>query len=162
MNNPSSLFVGLGSPHGDDQVGWLVADRLADPGTLPARLSIRKAAIPLDVLDWLDGVSFLGLCDASQTSAQAGSLERWEWISSRENTAPTGDLLSALERCRACGSHDFGLPEVLDLAGRLNRSPGRIVIWTISAKQYEAGQPLSEELRRNLPSICDQIRAELF
>ena len=40
----STLFVGVGSPHGDDQVGWLVARALADmsPKNCEVRLHFQR------------------------------------------------------------------------------------------------------------------------
>jgi hydrogenase maturation protease len=165
VNSPrSTLFAGLGSPHGDDQVGWLVADQLAKSKNLPRHLSIRKAAIPLDLLDWLQGVEILGLCDAAETSKETGKLERWEWNANLPRTRDTtisNALLPMFKRLRIPGSHDFGIAEVFDLAERLDRLPARIVVWTISASQFGTGQPLSGELQRILPIVSKTILTEL-
>lgn len=87
-----TLFVGVGSPHGDDRAGWLVADALSDlfgtdvstqasgtlnAGGLPSRkypsLAIRKTCIPADLLDWLDGAAKLIICDALCGAGPANS-----------------------------------------------------------------------------------------
>jgi len=162
----SALFVGLGSSHGDDQIGWLVADQLASVRNPPAPFVVRKAAVPLDLLDWLAGVRFLGICDAAETSSPAGSLKRWEWNAegemppAHETSLPTQTFFPMLNRSRTAGSHDFELSQVLDLAARLNRLPSRIVIWTVSAVQFEPGQALSHDLQRDLARICDEILSE--
>lgn len=155
----SKLFIGVGSPHGDDQIGWHVADALSKVENLSQRVTIRKAAIPLDLLDWLEGVEFLGLCDAVESSSRVGSLMRWEWNNGQSGSF--SEVLPALMRLKSQGSHDFDLPSVLDLAARLNRLPSRIVVWTVSAKQFEPGAALSETLRTRFDSLCDQIAAEL-
>lgn len=155
----SKLFVGVGSPHCDDQIGWHVADALAKIESLSDRVTIRKAVIPLDVVDWLDGVEFLGLCDALESSSPAGSLMRWAWDDDQHRSF--SDLLPALVRLRSQGSHEFDLPDVLDLAARLHRLPPRIVVWTVSAKQFEPGAALSETLQTRVASLCEQIGAEL-
>src|SRR5688572_26163325 len=49
-----TLVVGIGSDHGDDRVGWLVADALQTRA--PADVSVRHAKTPLDLLDWLDEI----------------------------------------------------------------------------------------------------------
>lgn len=189
MNNISQiLFVGLGSHHGDDQIGWLVADRLATERDLPSSVAIRKAAIPLDLLDWLEGVDCLHVCDASQSAASSGKLQRWDWDNATKHAGPThqrgkslGDLAPALAHRAAVernsttltellheitrqysrGSHDFGLPAVLNLAARLHRLPKRIVIWAIAGDHFEPGRPVSFELNRALPTITTSILQEL-
>ncbi len=149
-----TLFVGLGSPHGDDQIGWRIADELAQAADLPASINIRKAAVPLDVLDWSGGIETLHLCDAAETSAAAGELNRWDWQPGRDVSRK---LLPILERRSARGSHDFELPAVLDLMAQLNPKPPRIVVWTISATRFEPGESLSEELEQALPRIAATI-----
>ncbi len=110
-NTRRTLFVGLGSPHGDDQIGWLVADRLAGDDTLPTTVTLKKAVIPLDLLDWLEVIDCLHVCDAFQ-GAMPGELRRWEW--NVESDLPTvTKLLPEIMRLRCQGSHDFGLAAVL-------------------------------------------------
>lgn len=158
--HPTALFVGLGSPHGDDQIGWLVADRLANTKNLSSRWSIRKAAIPLDLLDWLEGIQFLGICDALDPSSAKEGIQRGEWSRNSEPN-PTA-VLPLLNRMKTGNSHSFQLAEVLDLANTLNRLPSQLVVWAIPAIQCEPEQPLSDELQKQLPTYCDQILFELI
>lgn len=112
-----TLLVGLGSPYGDDQVGWLLVDavhRLCPRGT-----GVRCARAPLQLLDWLDGVERLVICDASQGRGAVGSWRRWHW--------PAADLQSL----RAQGSHDLGLAAALTLAETLGQFPTEVSIWAI-------------------------------
>ncbi len=271
-NPPQTLFVGLGSPHGDDQIGWLIADRLAAERGLPGTVAVRKAAIPLDLLDWLEGVDCLHVCDALQGPTTFGEVQRWEWAdaslspegtavdslgcqpncnpyvsgralaagasggepcqspranalslteSAKVNPSPEGaaqscessflpplqgsefrfipdtwglrprpspivasrlnsgdsklaqqpdrarygttptEFLPASTRLRSHGSHDFGLPAVLDLAARLQRLPRRIVVWAIAGADFEPGSAVSAELIRALPTITTSILEEL-
>jgi hydrogenase maturation protease len=155
----SKLFVGVGSPHGDDQIGWHVADALSKVERLTNRVTIRKAGVPLDLVDWLEGVEFLGLCDAAESSSPVGSLMRWEWDDGQYGSL--SELLPTLLRFRSQSSHDFDLPNVLDLAARLHRLPPRIVVWTISAKQFEPGSAISKSLQTRIAALRDQIVAEL-
>jgi hydrogenase maturation protease len=144
------LFAGIGSPHGDDRAGWLVSDALAaDP--LPG-VVVRKASVPIALLDWLDGVTFLGICDACRGEGPVGSIQRIEW-----NSAAT----STLARLRACGTHAFGLSAVLNLAHRLDRLPPRVVVWGIEGQQFQPGDNLSPSLAERLPEIAATIRKEL-
>ena len=56
--NATALLAGVGSPHGDDQIGWEVAQHVQQ--RLPENdFSVRLARAPCDVLHWLDGVERL-------------------------------------------------------------------------------------------------------
>ena len=47
-----TLIVGVGSSHGDDQFGWLVAEQLAARAIL--RIVVRRRLSPADISDWLE------------------------------------------------------------------------------------------------------------
>ena len=101
------LVAGLGSAHGDDQAGWLVAEQVLKKlsGTLEAseeqdktlmsessrhlfqHVIVRRAMIPLDVLDWLEGVSILHVCDAFEATQRHGELHRFIWDAGRKKMA---------------------------------------------------------------------------
>ncbi|MCA9071825.1 MAG: hydrogenase maturation protease [Planctomycetaceae bacterium] len=158
--SPNTLFVGLGSPHGDDQIGWLVVDRLICVDDRPSGLVIRKATIPLDLLDWLDGIQRLVVCDAMEPTSTRVDLQHWTWCRAADKI-PTG-LLTQLFRVRTGNSHDYQLAEVLDLANRLDKLPPRIEIWGIPTIQCEYGHPISDELLDELSTICEDILSELM
>ncbi|MBC7966341.1 MAG: hypothetical protein H7Z17_10520 [Fuerstia sp.] len=73
------LVAGLGSSHGDDRAGWFVAERLADQFRTHPRIDVRRAMIPLDVLDWLEGIDILHVCDACATTRRLSKLHRFRW-----------------------------------------------------------------------------------
>ena len=141
MTASRTLFVGLGSPHGDDQVGWRVAEELRR--RQPDR-TVRIASTPAELLDWLDGLDRLELCDAVRGESP-GRLHRWDW--------PTPQL----GRLRSSGTHSFGVSAVLELAQRLGRLPAAVRIWGIEARQFEPTQTISGQLDAGLPVIVDQI-----
>jgi hypothetical protein len=59
----SITVVGLGSPHGDDAVGWHVANLLGE-SLRESRVHILKASVPHDIFDWVDSESEMHLIDA--------------------------------------------------------------------------------------------------
>lgn len=159
MSNATNciLFVGVGSPHGDDRAGWLVADALA--ADAPPGVSIRKASVPMNLLDWLDGIAFLAVCDACRGGGPAGMVQRFDWTGSAEprNTP----VIPALARLRTSGSHAFGLSTVLELAQRLGRLPRRVVVWGIEGQTFEPGDDLSPQVQCGVPAMATAIRGEL-
>lgn len=152
------LFVGIGSPHGDDQIGWFIADRLAADVRCPEGIAFRMAAIPLDILDWLDGVDELHICDAFRGASPPGMLLRWNCrktdVDLQFESASTGMEFS---RLRSAGSHDFGIPAVLSLAAKLHRLPETTVIWGVAGREFETQSDMSAELERSLLTIVADI-----
>ena len=59
----TTLVVGIGSPYGDDQAGWIIVQQLRNLHN-STHSTIRQAAAPANVLDWLDKVERLIICDA--------------------------------------------------------------------------------------------------
>ncbi len=147
------LLVGLGSHHGDDQVGWLLVEALGKHTSFPVRL----AAVPADLIHWLDGVDELFLCDACQGTKSIGSLHRWEY---RAESQPLEGTLKNVEVLRSTSSHHLSLAAVLELAQSLGLLPERVVIWAIEGRCFGAGQMVSEELTRQLPELVNQFVSE--
>jgi hydrogenase maturation protease len=139
----TTLFVGLGSSHGDDRVGWLVADALAP--RLGEHAIVRQAAAPLDILNWLDGIDRLAICDACQGTGPAGSWRRWP--------SPLEDFPAG----RARHSHDLGLAASLQLAARLSTLPRDVLLWAVEIGQAGPNQSASAEVTAAVPAVVDDV-----
>lgn len=150
------LFVGLGSPHGDDQIGWLIADALQQQLSRYSDISARKTAVPLDVIDWLDDVTDLHVVDACWSGGQVGSLSVL-----RSSSDDIAGGFPELERLRSNGSHDFGLAAVFDLASKLGRLPEHVVVHAVTGCSFEPGEEVSAELVERIPEITRNILKEL-
>lgn len=158
----TSLFVGMGSPFGDDRLGWVVADELErrDRG----KYVVRKANSPADLFDWLTGVDRLIVCDACVSHQPRGTVLRFPW--------PDAELATL----GFSGTHDLNLPAALELASTLAVLPTHTTIWSLTiaerwnkhpaylATSEELGNPdrLSRELRFAIPLLLDQIEQELL
>jgi Ni,Fe-hydrogenase maturation factor len=162
MSATTTLLVGIGSPHGDDRAGWevvrLVQNRLRSRGL------VRCAQTPAELLDWLDGVERLEICDAVYDAAYdtagraAGYAHRgvgldettdpvrcWQWPSNE------------LQQTEFRGSHDLSLPAVLELAEALGRLPARVRIWGVPIVQTEALGPISARAAANVRAAATRI-----
>ncbi len=138
----SRLFVGIGSPRGDDRVGWEIALRLSEhQGSL---LEVRCARTPAELLDWLEGVDTLDVCDAV-AGDEPGSLHCWSW------PAPE------IERTAFRGTHDMTLQAALMLADELGRLPRCTRIWGVGIKPPLSGDALSPELATAIPTVVDRL-----
>ena len=148
MTSDRTLIVGLGSPHGDDQAGWLVADALSGRRLQPA-VAVRKAMSPADVLDWVDGLERLIICDACRGLSQIGALSRWDWPADQ------------LAQVSWSGTHDLALPAALELADRLGRLPSQTVIWAVAGATANALTTPSDAVAAAIPMLTAAITAEL-
>lgn len=148
------LLVGLGSHHGDDQIGWKLAEELSKLTDIP----VRQAAVPADLLHWLADLEELYVCDACLGSGQAGRLHRWEYL---KESQPLDDVLAGVELLRSMNTHQISLAATLSLAQQLQMLPRHIVVWGIEGMSFAAGQPISAELYARLPDLCTQLASEL-
>lgn len=139
--------IGVGSPHGDDQIGWLIADALVERQS--AHVTVRKAASPSEVLNWIDDVRWLGLCDGCRGAGAAGEWYCWTWP----------DL--QIEQHHFGGTHGMTLAEVLKLAVTLGRAPATIKIWGIEIGDCQPGAATTEKIRECIPQIVDSILHEI-
>jgi len=178
------LVAGLGSPHGDDQAGWLVAEQVLKnvSGTLEAseaqeenlmsessrqlfpQVIVRRAMIPLDVLDWLEGVDVLHICDACESTSGYWKLHRSSFEAGRfvsPNAASDVALYSALNSLRCRGSHNFELPDVLRLAATTRLLPKRVIVWAIEGTCFQPEDVLSDMTRNTALQAADEILKEL-
>ncbi|MEX0818027.1 MAG: hydrogenase maturation protease [Pirellulaceae bacterium] len=143
-----TLIVGVGSPHGDDQAGWLVAEQLAE--TLDQDdVEVRKATAPAQLLDWLDGTDRLIVCDACHGLGRIGQVRRWTW--------PDRELADAVW----AGTHDLALPAVLQLVDRLGRLPQSMVVWSVEGAASNTPATISSEVAAALPRLIADIANEV-
>lgn len=151
---PKCLLVGLGSYHGDDQIGWTLAEKLSKQTGIPCR----QAAVPADLLHCLADLDELFVCDACQGSGRPGKLHRWEY---RHASQPLDELLSGVELLRSMNTHQISLSATLSLAHRLQILPHRVVVWGIEGVSFAPGQPISTDLQAQLPGLSSQLASEL-
>lgn len=147
MTTAETLFVGIGSPHGDDQAGWRVADALRAMH-LPAPIAIHKAQSPADLLNWLAGQRRLILCDACRGQGAVGTIRQWRWPDTR------------LAHIEFSGTHDLSLVSVLTLAASLKKLPEETFIWTIEAESLKPLSDLSDEVAIALAGLIDRVRIQ--
>jgi hydrogenase maturation protease len=141
-----TVFLGIGSPHGNDQIGWHVADALA---MLDPQLRVFRVDAPIDLLDHFENVDRAVLCDACTGLGSQGATSCWQW--------PAAEL----EPVAFVGTHDLGLTSVLQLAETLNRLPAQVIIWGIDAGAPSTHASLSPELASAIPQLARTIYHEL-
>ena len=142
-----SLIVGLGSPHGDDQIGWSAIDLLLP--RLPAEISAVKLRGPIELLECLNGHDAAIVIDAATPSGRPGLIRSFIW--------PDPELAE----CPFLSSHGLGLVEALQLAQVLGRLPRSMIVHTIEAADISPGAAMSDDVAQQLGVLVESIFADL-
>jgi hydrogenase maturation protease len=141
------LVVGVGSPHGNDQLGWLVAKELLQRSLDCCQ--VRLATTPLELLNWIEDCEVLHIVDALHGSTTVGTIYRWTW--------PCAEI-----QCEGwSGTHDFNLPGVLALAEQLEILPKQVLIWGIEVGNNPTDGSQPTESAKWVESAANQIQCEL-
>lgn len=157
VNTSHTTLVGVGSAHGDDQVGWLVL-REIEPHA-PSDIRIVYARTPVDVLH-VPATSRLVVVDSCLGAGAEGTVHHWRWP----------DVPALVQRPR--NSHDWDLFEVLRLQEMLRPAPAAsstpaaaVSVWGIEVALSQPRQTvaphLSEALRPAIRTAALQILGEL-
>jgi hydrogenase maturation protease len=138
-----SLIVGIGSPHGDDQVGWIVAERLHP--RLPAGIAVQKIRGGLELVECLGGHAEAILIDATAPAGRPGTIRAFPWP------------CSELELHAPFSTHDLGLVAALRLAEALGKLPSNLRVYAIEARDTSPGAYLSAEVGQQLESVVETV-----
>ena len=144
---PQKWVIGVGSPHGNDQVGWLVADALWQDS--PRDFRIVKVSSPVDIISQTESVDCLWLCDACVGGSPEGTVWRWTWPD------------ASLESRQFSGTHDFDLCAALRLAEKLGKLPKQVVVWGVEIQACEISSEVSAPVMDAIPKIVQAMRKEL-
>jgi hydrogenase maturation protease len=142
---PVVRVVGIGSPHGDDQIGWRLVE--AVEGALDAEAEYYRASSPLDLIDHMGGCARVVIIDACCSGRSPGSAKVFEG----------GEAFFAESPARSC--HALGVGQALALAQALGRCNSEIALFAVEAGRTAPGSELSPELTAALPRLVAQLRA---
>ena len=144
-------IIGVGSPFGDDRLGWVAVETLQRSAALAAA---GGGSISFAVLDrpgalllahWHDADRVI-VVDAVRSGAPPGTRHRLEpgkWAATE-----------------SVSSHGFGLASALELARALGDLPPHLVLYGIEIDPTCSGFSLSEPVRRSLPDLIQEIERE--
>lgn len=138
-----SVIVGIGSPHGDDQLGWVVVDRLRP--RLPAGITADKVNGGLELLECLDGHDAAAIIDAAAPAGRPGTVRSFAW--------PSAELTP----CALWSTHGLGLVQALQLAETLGSLPGHVRIYTIEARDISPCAALSRNVAGRLDALVEVV-----
>jgi hydrogenase maturation protease len=146
MIGNGSRIVTVGSPHGDDRIGWELARRLREEHPLVDVVALSQ---PLDLLHHLTGAARLVVVDACRSGAPPGTIHRFTWPDARLHAHP------------GSSTHGFGIALALDLALALGQPLPEIVLLGIEVEACEPGDEISPSVEAALPELCERALAEI-
>ena len=126
--------VGMGSPHGDDQVGWQAIAYLQQSSTFQQTCGNRVALYTCETP--LDG--FLERAKESQTlividAVVAGSVPGTIMRLTEDNLPKT---------CFPSSSHGYGVAQMITLGRAMNMLPSHLVVIGVEINEAKPGEPL--------------------
>lgn len=142
-------ILGIGSPSGDDQAGWLTVDALAACGVHADRdLAIEKLDRPGAHLISLLDADWVILVDAMQSGDRPGRIQRFD------QNAWQG-------YAHGLSSHGLGVLDALSLARELGTLPPRIDLYGIEIATAGPGDRMSVEVHAAVQQLARRIAADL-
>jgi hydrogenase maturation protease len=143
-------ILGIGSPSGDDQAGWLVIDALRAAGleNCPDWVIDKLDRPGASLIPLLQDADHVILIDAMQSGGTAGTLrhfDRADW------PAYLGGL----------SSHGFGVLAALSLARELGSLPPRLDLYGIEIASALPGEAPCAVVRAATLSLATRLRGEV-
>jgi hydrogenase maturation protease len=149
-------IIGIGSPFGDDRLGWMAAQVLqSSVGTQSAAGQIEITALDRPgaalISEW-NGADAVILIDAVRSGATPGTLHCLA-----PDRLDTGITVTS--------SHGLGIAAALELAQTLDELPDKLCLCGIEIDPSHTGENLSPSVQAALPSLVSQVEqltGELF
>ncbi|QDU98870.1 hydrogenase maturation protease [Lignipirellula cremea] len=139
-------IVGVGSPHGDDRIGWIVVNQLqANP---PSACDLAIVSNPMQIFEHRPSPARMILIDACRSGARPGSITRLCWPDTR------------IAARHSASSHGLGVWEAILLAQQLGDLQGELVLFGMEILQADPLAEVSAALMQRLPTLCNNVRAE--
>lgn len=147
--NTSEIVIGAGSPHGDDQAGWIVVDKLQD--LLGNERRLEKVKAPVDLIDWLAEFDSVHIVDA--VVGLAGGFKRLDFGNPAER--------KALQKFPATSTHSLGVYKTLELAESLGESVDHVTIWLVAASEFGPMTEMTQAAAKHSQDCAIEIQREL-
>jgi hydrogenase maturation protease len=148
--------LGLGSPFGDDRLGWIAVENLMlSDGfrALPEELVSAEICDPVGnhLLDAMRGANLAILIDAAQSGSAPGTVRRFDAQQIEDSSEP-------------CSSHGFGLSATLALGRALNDLPDKVIILLVEIPadaEFGPANGLSAPVAMAIPDLTLAVLNEI-
>lgn len=153
MNNRTFRIkiIGLGSPHGDDQAGWQVIQKL-EQEELPENVELLSLDRPGPaLLGYLRDCDRAILIDACMAGWAAGAINRFS----------LQELLDCAES-QGGSSHQLGIADSLQLALITGQALPDIQLFAIQIEQSQPLQPTGDAVTSACNKLSHQLLKQLY
>ena len=146
--------LGIGSPFGDDQLGWAVLKQLQqkvilDP-YIPSRLELMCMDRPgLHLLELMRGAQSVFLIDAVQSDTEIGTIQRLE----------NGDINGMSHHF---STHALGVAEAMVMGSILQELPEQVVLYGINIGHVPCEFSLSEPIVHAIDVLVAQLENDIL
>lgn len=144
-------IIGVGSPFGDDRLGWVAAEQLRDflhlnagPERIVVSILDRPGAMLLAQWKETDEVIVI---DAMRSRSAPGTWRRL--------------AVDDLALSYPATSHGFGVASALELARELGNLPRRLCVYGIEIDASWPGPGLSPAVAAAMPALVREVEAEV-
>lgn len=144
MTHPLKI-VAIGSPFGDDQLGWEIAHRLTShiPDAYPIVTLDRPG---MTLISHFSDASVVLIIDAIQSDAPPGTIH---WLS--------GEDIPKVHQ-QPSSSHDIGVKEIYQLSKTLSLLPNQLDVCGIECDQnWQESSTISPIVAESVPTLLKQI-----
>ncbi len=147
FHNSRCLIAGIGSPHGDDQAGWMVLDRLSEKENF--HYDVRKLSAPVELLDIIAGRDCLICLDATEGNGTPGTVRRHLWPFEQTWIKYNGS------------THGMDLVSVLKIAESVALLPEEVILWTIEGTNWTPGAEMNPLVKKSLSKLAHHVSRDL-
>lgn len=137
--NNHCLVAGIGSPHGDDQAGWHVAQRLRKKQC--HQFEVRLISAPVELLDVIETLEYLVCLDAIEGGKPLGTIQRHVWP------------FEASWKSYNQSTHGMDLVTVLKVAESVGLLPAKVILWTIEGANWKPGTQMNLSVENKLTEL---------
>ena len=148
----STLVVGLGSPYGDDQIGWMACEQLKNE--LGHISEVEFVTCDRSGLEWLSRISDAGqvfFIDAMRSGEKPGTVKKIDLNTTQWN-----------EQSVSLSSHGINFKDAIEVAQSLGDLPGLISIWAVEMDQCHYDSDLSESVKSVFPTLLQRIKSDIL
>jgi len=138
--------LGIGSPHGDDQIGWLLLDELQKTTAHPD-IHWEKVSAPVtSLVNQLSAFDHILAIDAADIGLAPGE---YVFLEDAENALDQKETVVS--------SHSMGLLESWKMAKALKMKLPRVSLFLVQLEQCEPMQAISPSLQNKFPDMLEKV-----
>ncbi|TWU46701.1 hypothetical protein [Rubripirellula reticaptiva] len=147
----TTIVIGVGSPHGDDQFGWVVIDQL-DLRQLRGAKTL-KISNPVDLIPYLASYEHVVLVDACIGLPRGQDFLRLGYANAIDR--------ERIQKLPCRSTHDFGIHLALRTAEVLGERTEHVALWIGRGESFERMSDMREETVKRAIACADEIEGAI-